>query len=161
MSNNIREPEERRQVIINGINKDLNSQQIATQLGVKMGVVMRDLRAMKYNRDPELKQAYLDQEARLMAGRLILNKGRDDKFHLMAGMSLQEKSFENMVDFYAPELVKILESRDECAAITNLSKSVQRTMTHNEIIMGRKYKRQISPKARGYLSKRRRLPSKG
>lgn len=160
MSNNMQEPEERRQVILDGINKDLNSHQIAAQLGVNTMVVIRDLRAMKYSRDPNLKQAYIDQEARLVAGRLVLTKMKDDRFRQMTGMSLQEKSFKNMVDFYTPELVRVLESRDECTAIMNLSKSVQRTMTHNGIITGRKYGRQISPKARAYLSQGRHRPSK-
>jgi hypothetical protein len=160
MSNNNQEPEERRKVILDGINSDLNSQEIATQLGVNMRVVIRDLRAMKYNRDPALKQAYLEQEARLVAGRLVLTNVKDDKFRRMTGMSFQEKSFENMVDYYTPELTKILESKDQYVAIMNLSKSVQRTMTHNEIIAGRKYRRQISPKARVYLSQGRYLPSK-
>lgn len=151
MLNNIREPEERRQMILKGISQDLNNLEIATQMGVNRWIVMRDLRSMKFTKDPELKQAYLDQEKRLVASKLSMNNVRDDRFHHMTGMTITEKNFENMVNFYRPELMKILESKDEYIAITNLSKSVQRTLVHNEIIAGRKYRRQISSKARGYL----------
>ncbi len=138
-------------MILEGISQDLNNLEIATQMGISRWVVMRDLRSMKFNKDPELKKAYLDQEARLVASKLSISNVRDDRFQLMSGMSITDKNFENMVNFYRPELMKILESKDEYVAITNLSKSVQRTLLHNEIIAGRKYRRQISSRARGYL----------
>jgi hypothetical protein len=69
----------------------------------------------------------------------------------MTGMTFQEKNFENMISFYRPELMKILASKNEYVAIMGLSEGVQRTLVHNEIIDGRKYRRQISSKARGFL----------
>jgi len=49
--------------------------------------------------------------------------------------------------------VKILQSGDECTAIMDLAKSIQKILVHNEIIGGRKSRRQISLKARGFLPK--------
>jgi len=153
MLSEVRSPEERRLMILRGIDQDLTSLEIAIEMGVNRWIVMKDLRAMKYNRDPELKQAYLDQVARALVNRRSLTNVRDEKFHLMTGMTFQEKNFENMVNFYKPELVKILESENEYIAIMELAKNVQRVLAHNEIITGRKYRRQISLKARGYLPK--------
>ena len=45
-------------MILRGINQDHTSIQIADEMGVKKWIVINDLRAMKYNKDPELKQAY-------------------------------------------------------------------------------------------------------
>jgi len=151
MSNNINEPEDRRLMILKGIGQDLKSSEIATQLGVNMRIVMKDLRTMRYNRDPELIKAYKDRAARALANRQLFTKVRDERFHLMTGMTFQEKNFENMISFYRPELMKILSSKKEYVAIMDLSKGVQRTLVHNEIIAGRKYRRRISSKARSFL----------
>ena len=154
MLSEVHSPEDRRLMILKGIGQDLTNLEIATEMGVNRWIVMKDLKVMKYNRDPELKQAYHDQETRVMAIKRSLINVRDEKFHLMSGMTFQEKNFENMVNFYRPELTKVLESKDEYIAIMVLAKNIQRVLTHNGIIAGRRYRRQISPKARGYLSKR-------
>jgi hypothetical protein len=146
-------------MILRGIDRDLTNREIAREMGVNGWIVRNDLMAMKYNRDPELKQAYLDQETRALANRRSITNGRDEIFHLMTGMTFQERNFENMVDFYKPELVKILESENEYIAIMDLAKNVQRVLVHNEIITGRKCRRQISLKARGYLPKSRHIKS--
>jgi hypothetical protein len=151
MSNNINEPEDRRLMILKGIGQDLKSSEIATQLGVNRWIVSKDLRTMRYNRDPELIKAYKDRAARALANRQSFTKVRDERFHLMTGMTFQEKNFENMISFYRPELMKILSSKKEYVAIMDLSKGVQRTLVHNEIIAGRKYRRRISSKARSFL----------
>jgi hypothetical protein len=74
----------------------------------------------------------------------------------MTGMSFQEKNFENMINFYRPELIKIIMSQDENMAISSLSKNIQKVFTNNKIISGGARtvgvdKRKISSKARGYL----------
>ena len=151
MLNNVRGPEERRLIILEGIDHDLNDLEIAAQMGINRWIVMRDLRSMKFNKDPELKQAYLDQENRVLKKRQSLTNVRDESFHLLTGMTFQEKNFENMINFYKPELTKIIMSRDENIAISGLYKNIQRVLKHNEIIGGGKNRRKITSKARAYL----------
>jgi hypothetical protein len=148
-------------MILRGIDQDLSSLEIATKIGVKIGMIKRDIKAMKYREDPELIQAYTDKKNRALAFRQKPAKVRNARFKLMTGMTFQEKNFENMVIYYRPELIEILGSKDESAAIMGLPKSVQRTLTRNKIIDGLKFSRQISSKARGYLSRARDMGKKG
>jgi hypothetical protein len=151
MLNNISNPEARRLVILRGIDQDLTNLEIATKMGVKIHIVKSDLRAMKFNRDSELKQAYTDKKIRAIASKQAIVNVRNEKFKSMTGKTFQEKNFENMVYFYRPELIKILGSEDETIAIMGLPTSIQRTLARNEIINGLKFNRQISSKARNYL----------
>jgi len=153
---NVRSPEERRLAILSGIGQDLTSLEIATKMGVRIGVVKRDLQAMKYNRDSELGQAYTDKKIRALASRQVQVNVLDERFKHMTGMTFQKKNFENMVNYYRPELIKILRSEDENAAIMSLSKSVKRTLARNEITDGLTNRRQISSKALDYLPPRER-----
>jgi hypothetical protein len=70
----------------------------------------------------------------------------------MTGISLQEKSFRNMIDFNRHELLKILKSKDQHAAIMKLSKSVQKTLKKNGIIVKRWQDNEISERAEEYLT---------
>ena len=151
MQNNFRSPEERRLVILRGIGQDLTSLEIAAKMDVKISIVKSDLKAMKYNRDPELKQAIADKKIRALASKQALVTVRNERFKHMTGMTFQKKNFENMVNYYRPELIKILRSKDENAAIIGLPKSVQKTLTRNEITNGFAHRRQISSAAREYL----------
>jgi hypothetical protein len=151
MLNNISNPEARRLVILRGIDQDLTNLEIATKMGVKIHIVKSDLRAMKFNRDSELKQAYTDKKIRAIASKQAIVNVCNEKFKSMTGKTFQEKNFENMVYFYRPELIKILGSEDETIAIMGLPTSIQRTLARNEIINGLKFNRQISSKARNYL----------
>ena len=149
--NNFNSPEARRLVILSGIDQDLTNLEIATKMDIRIGVVKRDLKAMKYIRDPELKQAYTDKKRRALASKQSLVNVRNERFKLMTGITFKKKNFENMVSYYRPELIKILRSKDENAAIMGLSKSVQRTLARNEITDGFTNRRKISFKARYYL----------
>jgi hypothetical protein len=151
MIKNVPSPEARRLLILRGIDLDLTSLEIAIKMGVKSGMIKRDLMEMKFKRDPELIQAYTDKKNRALASRQKPAKMRNARFKRMTGMTFQEKNFENMVNYYRPELIKILGSKDENIAIMGLPKSVQRSLTRNEIIKGHKKCRQISSKARNYL----------
>jgi hypothetical protein len=151
MLNYVGSPEERRLVILRGIDQDLTNLEIATKMDIRIGVVKRDLKAMKYIKDPELIQAYTDKKKRALKAKQAPSNVRNKRFKLMTGMTFQEKNFENMVSYYRPELTKILRSKDENTAIMGLSKSVQRTLARNEIIDGFTHSRQISSKARNYL----------
>jgi hypothetical protein len=103
---------------------------------------------MKYIKDPDLKQAYEDKKIRALKAKQAASIVRNKRFELMTGMTFQEKNFENMVSYYRPELIKVLRSKDENAAIMGLSKSVQKTLTRNEITDGLTNRRRISSKAR-------------
>jgi len=152
MSNDVREPEERRLAILKGIDQDLNILDIASQLGVNKCLIMSDLRYMRHNKDSELKQANEDRFARILAKKRSLTKIRNEKIRLMIGMTIEEKNFENVVNFYRSELMKILESKNEELAIKGLSRSMRRSFEKNEVIDWRTNNHLISPKARAYLS---------
>jgi hypothetical protein len=152
MSNEVREPEERRLAILKGIGQDFNILDIASQLGVNKFLIMSDLRYMRHIKDFGLKQANEDRFACRLANKLSLKKISNEKIRLMIGMTIEEKNFENVVNFYRSELMKILESKNEELAIKGLSKSVRKTFENNEIIDWRKNNHLISQKARAYLS---------
>jgi len=45
----------------------------------------------------------------------------------MTGITLEEKSFRNMIDYNKSALMKILKSEDQYAAIVKLPKSIRKT----------------------------------
>jgi len=151
MTNNISSPEERRLIILRGIGNDHTTIEIAAEIGVGRWIILNDLRAMKYNKDPELKQAYLDKETRVQANTQSQISHRDDRFQHMTGMTFQEKNFQNMINYYKAELQRIYESPDECTAITGLSSNVRKTLKRNNITTGHGKKNQLTVKARDYL----------
>lgn len=156
MSNFIHERQERRPIILEGISQDLKHSEIATQLGVNRWVVMNDLRYMRYNGDPELKQAQKAQVEVRENKVLLFTKEKkhfkqNERFLSMTGMTLQEKTFRNMIDFNKYELMKILKSEDQHTAIFRLPKSIRRILMHNGIITKGWHKREITVHARKYL----------
>jgi IS30 family transposase len=156
MVSSIQELETRRLNILDGINGGFAYSKIADKLGVHLWVVMSDLKRMRHNRDPELKQAFRKAQAQVQAKKQSVARIPDERFHRMTGMSLKEKTFSNMMSFYEPELMKILESKNECAAIRDLPKSVRRTLKHNGIIVTGWRTPEITALARTYLT---RVPS--
>jgi hypothetical protein len=152
MSNDIREPKKRHLAILKGIGQDLNILDIASRLGVNKYLIMSDLRHMRHKKASELKQAYEERFACRLANKRSLTKIRNEKIRLMIGTTIEEKNFENMVNFYRSELMKILESKNEEHAIKGLSRSMRRSFENNEIIDWRTNNRLISSKARAYLS---------
>jgi len=151
MMNNVMSPEERRLVILRGIQRDQSNVEMAAEMGVGKWTVLNDLRAMSHNRDPELRQAYVDRQARMDEGRNAVTNVRDEKFRKMTGMTFQEKNFENMINYYRAELQLIYKSKDEGSAITRLSTDVRKTLRRNEILVGRRDRIQLTDKARDYL----------
>jgi hypothetical protein len=138
-------------MILKGINQDYSSIEIAAEMGVRKWIVLNDLRAMKYNKDPELKQAYLDKETRANIIKQSQTNLRDERFHIMTGKTFQEKNFENMINFYKSELRVIYRSRDERVGISGLSKNVRKTLKHNDITTGHGSREHLSEKVREYL----------
>jgi hypothetical protein len=106
---------------------------------------------MSYSRDPELKQAYIDKETRAQAGQLSITNQRNERFLKMTGKTFQEKNFENMINYYRAELDTIYKSKNEFAAITQLSDGTRKTLKRNEILSGYRSRIQLSEKARSYL----------
>jgi len=156
MTSSIQELETRRLNILDGINGGFAYSKIADKLGVHLWVVMSDLKRMRHNRDPELKQAHRKAQELTQAKKQSVARLPDERFHRMTGMSLKEKTFSNMMSFYEPELMKILESKNECDAIRDLPKSVRRTLKHNGIIVMGWRTPEITALARTYLT---RVPS--
>ena len=119
MTNENMNADERRLMILKGIDLDHSTIEIAAEMGVRKWMVLNDLRAMNYSRDPELKQAYIDKETRAQAGQLSVTNQRNERFLKMTGKTFQEKNFENMISYYRAELDTIYKSKDEFAAITS------------------------------------------
>jgi hypothetical protein len=86
---------------------------------------------------------------------LIQEKGhfkQNERFLGMTGITLQEKSFRNMIDFNKYELLKILKSEDQHAAIIGLPKSIRKTLKRNGIITKRWQDNEITERAQEYLT---------
>lgn len=143
--------DERRLVILRGIINDDTPIEIANEMGVRKWIVMNDLRVMRHNRDPELKQAYTEKERRTNANKQRQVNIKDERFQHMTGMTFQEKNFQNMINYYRAEILEIYESIDKCAVVTGLSKDVRRVLKHNNILSGHRGKIQLTAKARDYL----------
>jgi len=146
--------QKRRLTILRGIGKNLKHSEIAAQLGVNRWTIKNDVRFMRYNRDPGLKQAErtLEQtrDRKRAEGGLAgakVHARQDERFLRMTGMTLQEKTFRNMIAFYRPELMKVLKARDQNTAIRALQKSVRKTLVHNGIIKNLR----ITPRALEHL----------
>jgi hypothetical protein len=146
-----RERQKRHPVILQGISEDLKHSKIASQLGVNRWVIVNDLTLMRREGDPELKEARRAQ-ALIQAGKQSVGaKERDERFVNMTGMTLQEKSFQNMIEFFKTELMNIMNSSDQNAAIMRLPKSTRRPLVKNGIITKGWHNRVITPLALEYL----------
>ncbi|UCG68822.1 MAG: hypothetical protein JSV09_13650, partial [Thermoplasmata archaeon] len=110
MSNFIHERQERRLTILEGISQGLKHSEIATQLGVNRWVIINDLKFMRNNGDPELKELQKAQE-QIRVNKPSVASISNERFLNMTGMTFQEKSFRNMIDFNKHELIKILNSK--------------------------------------------------
>ncbi len=105
---------------------------------------------MRNNGDPELKEAQKAQE------QIRVNKPSEasisnERFLNMTGMTFQEKSFRNMIDFNKQVLMKILNSKNQHAAIRRLPKSIRKTLKNNGIITNGWQKHEITLKTLDYL----------
>jgi len=151
MLNFLSERQERRLIILKGISQNLKHSEIADQLGVDRWVIGNDLKFMRYHKDFDLKEAQKSQE-QIRANKQSLDAyARNERFLLMTGMTIKEKTFRNMINFYKPELMTILKSKNQSAAIMNLPKSLRRTLINNEIIKKWWHNHEITLYARNYL----------
>jgi len=148
---------ERCLMILEGISQDLKPSEILAQLGANRWVMMSDIRFMRRNGDLGLKQAEKAQVQVREKKVLLLTREKkhfkqNERFLSMTGMTLQEKSFRNMIDFNKHELLEILKSEDQHAAIIQLSKSIRKTLKKNGIITKRWQDNEITERAQEYLT---------
>jgi hypothetical protein len=147
----------RRHIILKGISQDLKHSVISAQLGTSRWVIKGDIRAMGHNDDKGLKKAeeaqVKVQEKKVLRLRKQKNQFKqNERFLGMTGMTLQEKSFRNMVDFNKDELLEILRSEDQHSSINKLPTSVQNTLEKNGIITKRHHDNEITIRAQEYLT---------
>jgi hypothetical protein len=155
MTTDIQEQETRRLDILDGINKGLATSKIAKKLDVPLWIVINDLKRMRHNRDSDLKKAYVNALEQVRVKKKLIANLSDKRFHSMTGMTFKEKTFNNMISFYAPELRKILQAESESDAIRDLPASVKKTMKRNGIIANGRKSPLITADARNYLTSMR------
>jgi predicted DNA-binding protein YlxM (UPF0122 family) len=144
--------ESRRFTILEGISKNLSYSEIAEQLGVNRWTINSDIRRMKYDRDPKLKQMYQKRKELIKNKRQVSAQKRDNRFYGMTGMTIDEKMFQNMIDFHKHELKKVMDSKDESHEISKLSRNARKILKRNKIINYGWGYYEITPKARNFLT---------
>ena len=156
MLENIVMQQKRRLDILEGISQDLKHSEISAQLGATQGIIKSDIRFMRRKGDLGLIQAEKDQVQVREKKAFLLSKEKshskqNERFLSMTGITIQEKSFHNMIDFNKHELLKILKSIDQNAAISKLPKSVRKTLLNYGIITNVWRNSEITVKALDYL----------
>lgn len=147
----------RRLIILRGISQDLKHSEISAQLGANRVVIMSDIKFMRRNDDLGLKQAEKAQVQVREKKVLLFTKEKkhfkqNERFLSMMGITLQEKSFRNMIDFNKHDLLKILKSEDQHAAIIKLPTNIQKILKKNGIITKRWQDNEITERAQEYLT---------
>lgn len=147
----------RRLIILEGISQDLGHSEISAQLGANRWVVRSDVRYMQRNEDPGLilakeDQAQIREKKALLSTKETRHFKQNAIFQSMTGITLQEKSFRNMIDYNKQDLLKILRSEDQNVEIFKLSKSIQKTLKRNGIITKRWKDNEITERAEDYLT---------
>jgi hypothetical protein len=147
----VQEQNKRQTKIIEAIGRNMKISEIASDLKVSKWIILNDIKKMKYYKDPKLIQAY--QIAKNGRNPKTISKATsaENKFQDMTGMTLKEKTFLNMLHYYKPELLKIINSKDENLAIHKLSSSVKRCLKKHDIIKQRWKQSEITTSARKYL----------
>ena len=134
MNNKIQKREARRLDIIDYISKGYGTVNIANRLEVPLWTIIGDLKRMQHNRDSKLKDAYSYAREQTLVKKQLTANLPGKKFQRMTGMTFQEKTRNNMMFFYRPELRKILKSENQGDAIRELPNSVRKTMKRNGLI---------------------------
>lgn len=142
--------EERREALLDGISQNLSFKELASRLGIRRGTLVRDIRAMRWSNDPGLLEAQRLAQDRVDEEKESVSVVQEARFLRMTGMSIGDKTFENMVFFYRSEILRILNSGDSVAAIRDLPSGVRKTLLHNKILVNR-VRPEISKRARDAL----------
>ena len=149
--------EKRRHIILKGISQDLKHSVISDQLGANRWVIGSDIKFMRRNGDLGLKQAEKAQ-AQVREKKVLLIKEKqehfkqNERFLSMTGITLQEKSFRNMIDYNKRELLKILKSKDQHAALIKLPTNIRKTLKRHGIITNKWHDNEITERAEEYLT---------
>jgi len=147
----------RRLIILEGISQDLTNSEISAQLRANRWVLKSDIKFMRRNGDLGLERAEEAQE-RVREEKVLLftmekeHFKQNERFLGMTGITLQEKSFRNMIDFNRHELLMILKSEDQHVAIVKLPKSIQKSLKKNGVITKRWQDNEITERAQEYLT---------
>jgi transposase len=142
--------DKRKPAIIKGISRNMKISEIASRLQVHRWMILKDIKSMKRNRDPDLKKAYKTARERKIKKSVAYRA--ENRFRDMTGMTLKERTFINMLHYHRSELLKVLKSDDENQAIQKLSSSVKRCLKNNGIITPGWGEFEITSEAREYLS---------
>ena len=134
MTHTKEERDARRLVILEGLNNGLTNEKIAEKLEIHPRMIRRDLSRMQHSRDPELKQALINAREKIAAAKEKAANRQDEQFKSNTGMTFKEKTFNNMMQFYGPEIKKIMKAKNQDEAIRDLPNSVIRTLKRNGII---------------------------
>ncbi len=156
MSNN---PVKRRTIkerILDGIKKDKKYIDIAEELGISRWTVKKEVFKMQYNSDPRLHSAKKIQKKiqkkKFEELRSQMNHVKQNKeFVKSTGITLKEKTFRNMVEFYQEELLDALTSSNQGTQISKLPKNIKNTLKKNDIITDTSHTKELTPKAKQYL----------
>jgi len=153
--------EKRRTEILEGISQDLEYYEIAAKLGIDYWTIRNEVKTMRYKRDPRLRDAESarseirsQKNARLISEKVYVKQ--EEAFLSMTGLTLQERSFQNMIEFYRPQLASIMKAHDQGAAIMALPKGERVTMQNNGIIDGKRGSMatwKITDRSKKYLEK--------
>jgi hypothetical protein len=115
-------------------------------------VVVKDIKKMRYQRNSDLEKAYETAEKRRKKKAKPIAVRAEKRFKEMTGMSLEEKTFINMLHFHKPDLLEILESKNENEAIMRLPSSTRRCLKKHDMITSSWGNSKINEKVREYLS---------
>lgn len=155
MTNSNDKRNERRLIILKGLNDGLSKERIAEELGVHPRIVRRDLTRMHRRRDPELRKALSNAQEHVLAEKERIRNKAGERFKHITGMTFEEKTFENMMKFYLPEIRKIMRSKKQDVAIRALPGSVVKTLKRNGIIVQGRKTPHVTSKAMTHLANRR------
>ena len=153
MINSKQERAARRLIILEGLNGGLSKERIAKKLGVNPRIVRKDLNRMKYSKDPDLRQTQINVKEKADANKERISNRPSERFLRITGMTFQEKTFNNMMSFYEPEIRKIMRAKEQDVAIRCLPSSVYRTLKRNGIIASGWKTLQVTQRARNHLVK--------
>lgn len=129
--------DKRRILLLDGISQNLSYVELAARLGVQRKELIRDVKTMRQRRDPALLEAQRAGKARVDDEKQSASNRRDERFFRMTGMTIREKTFQNMVHFYRPEIMSILQSEDREAAISEIPQRIRKTLRKHEILTSR------------------------
>ncbi len=95
--------------ILEGISRNMKPSEIASKLSVGKWVVVKDIKKMRYQRNSELEKAYETAKKRRKNKTKPIAVRAEKRFKEMTGMSLEEKTFINMLHFHKTDLLEILD----------------------------------------------------